>query len=67
MALFWSEKRGYLADVLLAEGYGPARQAVADTALRSNQLAAINVGLAPLEKARQAENKTLDMGGGTLK
>ncbi|MBN1765955.1 MAG: glycogen debranching enzyme N-terminal domain-containing protein [Sedimentisphaerales bacterium] len=53
ISLYWSDRRGYLADVLLANQYTRAGKAMADGALRFNQLAAINVNLVPLEHARQ--------------
>lgn len=45
LELFWLEDRGYLADVLLAGAGEPARQAVPDTALRSNGLFAVSLEL----------------------
>ncbi len=51
--LFWLEDHGYFADVLLAENGKPAQQAVPDTALRSNYLLAVSLGLATGERARR--------------
>ncbi|MBI3413752.1 MAG: glycogen debranching enzyme N-terminal domain-containing protein [Verrucomicrobia bacterium] len=43
--LFWLEDRGYLADALLAEAGQSAAQARVDSALRSNGLFAVSLGL----------------------
>ncbi len=51
--LFWREDCGWLADVLLADAGQPARQAVADSALRSNGLLAVALGLVVGERARR--------------
>jgi starch synthase (maltosyl-transferring) len=51
---FWLEDRNYLADVLIAKAGQPAREAVLDTALRSNYLFAISLGLVTGSKARTA-------------
>jgi len=51
--LFWDERRGYLADVLIAEGGVPAGRAAADPALRFNQLAAVQAGLVRADRARR--------------
>ncbi len=51
--LFWLEKEGWFSDVLLAEPSVPAGRAVADTALRSNCLFAISLGLVQGERARR--------------
>jgi predicted glycogen debranching enzyme len=53
ISLYWNEKRGYLADVLIAQKHTAAEKALADTSLRFNQLEAINAGLVPLDQARQ--------------
>jgi predicted glycogen debranching enzyme len=52
-SLFWYEKGGYFADVLLAGRNQPARAARADDALRSNCLFAISLDLASPERARR--------------
>jgi starch synthase (maltosyl-transferring) len=52
--LFWLEKEGYLADVLLAPHGQPAQAATPDTALRSNYLLAIALGLLEAAPARRA-------------
>jgi predicted glycogen debranching enzyme len=51
--LFWSEEKGYYADVLIAGRGGPAKQAVADDALRSNCLLVVSLGLSSGERARR--------------
>ncbi len=51
--LFWRENDGWYADVLLAEPNEPAARAVSDSALRSNCLFAISLGLADGERARR--------------
>jgi predicted glycogen debranching enzyme len=43
--LFWLEEKGYLSDVLLAKSDQPAARATHDTALRSNCLIPISLGL----------------------
>lgn len=50
---FWIEERGYLADLLIAPAGTPAAAAEVDTALRSNNLFAISLGLIKGEKARR--------------
>ncbi len=54
LPLFWNDKRNYLADVLLTDAFGPATKSLPDSALRFNQLSAINAGLVPPDKARKA-------------
>ncbi len=54
LELFWMEKAGYLSDVLLCGARTPARQAVQDTALRSNQLFGISLGLLKGTAARRS-------------
>ncbi|MCK5270546.1 MAG: glycogen debranching enzyme family protein, partial [Sedimentisphaerales bacterium] len=53
MDWYWSDKREYLADVLIADRNTLADKAPPDSSLRFNQLAAINANLVPLEEARQ--------------
>ncbi len=50
---FWLENYGYLADVLLAKANTPAFDAQPDTALRSNGLLAVTLGLLSGVKARR--------------
>ena len=50
--LFWIEKQGWLADVLLAAQGQPARAAVPQDALRPNMLLAVTLGLVKGERAR---------------
>jgi hypothetical protein len=50
---FWLEERGYFADLLVAESGKPASLAAVDTALRSNCLIAISLGLAAGERAQR--------------
>ncbi len=56
---FWLEESGYLADCLLAHPGQPAAEAVRDTALRSNCLLAISLGLLPGERARRCVEAAL--------
>lgn len=51
---FWLEDRGWFADLLIAPAGVPALQAVSDTALRSNQLLAVSLGLVDGTRARRA-------------
>lgn len=51
--LFWLEDRGYLADTLLARAGTPAASATADTALRSNCLIPVALGLVTGDRARR--------------
>ena len=51
--LFWLEDHGFYADVLRAHQGTPARQAVAEDALRSNCLFLISLDLATGERARR--------------
>jgi predicted glycogen debranching enzyme len=53
MRLYWQPNRHYLSDVLLTSQALPAGQAQPDTALRFNQLTAIEAGLVPFEEARK--------------
>ena len=50
---FWLEDRGYLADLLIAQRHEPAASAQVDTALRSNYLLAISLGLLTGDRARR--------------
>jgi glycogen debranching enzyme/glycosidase len=45
LKFFWLEERGYLADLLIARAGQPAGDAVVDTALRSNSLLAVTLGV----------------------
>ena len=56
---FWLEDRGYLADLLIAQRREPAACAQADTALRSNYLLAISLGLLTGDRARRAVDAAL--------
>lgn len=51
--LFWLEKRGYFADLLIAAKNQGAADAVVDDALRSNYLFAVSLGLITGEQARR--------------
>jgi predicted glycogen debranching enzyme len=51
--LFWLEKQGWYSDVLLCESGVPAESATPDTALRSNCLFAISLGLVNAARARR--------------
>ncbi|MBU6400029.1 MAG: glycogen debranching enzyme N-terminal domain-containing protein [Verrucomicrobia bacterium] len=59
-SLFWLEDRGYLADVLLAGPGRPAAEATRDTALRSNGLLAVSLGLIGGERARRCVEVALN-------
>jgi glycogen debranching enzyme len=50
---FWLEGQGYLADGLWIEPGRPAHQAVVDTALRSNMLLPVSLGLVDGPRARR--------------
>lgn len=50
---FWLEDRGYLADVLLAAKGTSAKDATADSALRSNGLFAVSLGILSGDRARR--------------
>ena len=54
MRWFWDSDRHYLVDVLLLTAKAGPIEAIIDTALRFNQLAALHAGLVPLPQARQA-------------
>jgi glycogen debranching enzyme len=51
--LFWLENQGWFADCLLARPGVPARDATPDTALRSNMLFPISLGLVADARARR--------------
>jgi glycogen debranching enzyme len=57
---YWFEEGGYLADLLVAARGVPAAQAVPDTALRSNYLFAISLGLLEGDQARRAVNAAIE-------
>jgi predicted glycogen debranching enzyme len=50
---FWREEKGYFADVLLAKPGQPAATAVTDTALRSNCLLVVSLGLVEGDRAKR--------------
>ncbi len=56
---FWLPEQGWFSDVLLARKNQPASEAVVDTALRSNYLLAISLGLVTGEQARRAVQAAL--------
>jgi starch synthase (maltosyl-transferring) len=56
---FWLKDKGYFADVLFAGANRPAADAVPDTALRSNGLFAVSLGLVTGEKARRCVEAAL--------
>lgn len=57
--LYWLEDRGYFADCLIAKSGKPAASAPVDTALRSNGLFAIALGLVGGEKAQHCVDAAL--------
>jgi starch synthase (maltosyl-transferring) len=57
--LFWLEEHGWLADVLLAGPGVSARASVADTALRSNCLFAVTLGLLSGDRAQRCVDAAL--------
>jgi glycogen debranching enzyme len=59
LKLFWLEERGYLADLLIAKPGQPAAEASVDTALRSNSLLAITLGLLTGERAQRSVEAAL--------
>jgi predicted glycogen debranching enzyme len=59
LRFFWIEEKGYLADCLLAGPGQRAASAVQDTALRSNYLFAVSLGLLTGERARHCVQATL--------
>jgi predicted glycogen debranching enzyme len=56
---FWIEERGWVADLLVAAASVPARDAVRDTALRSNGLLAVSLGLLTGQRARRTVDAAL--------
>ena len=56
---FWLEEKGWVSDLLVARPFVPASEAVADTALRSNGLLAISLGLLTGERARRTVDAAL--------
>jgi glycogen debranching enzyme/glycosidase len=59
LKLFWLEERGYLADLLIARPGQPAAEATVDTALRSNSLLAVTLGLLTGERAQRSVDAAL--------
>jgi starch synthase (maltosyl-transferring) len=53
LRLYWMEAQGYFADCLLARAGQDAASAILDTALRSNYLFAISLGLVSGQQARR--------------
>jgi len=51
--LFWIEELGYPADLLIASSNQPAKEALVDTALRSNCLFTVSLGLLEGSQARR--------------
>lgn len=60
LKLFWLEERGYLADLLIAKPNQPAREAVVDTALRSNCIFAVSLDLLTGERAKRCVEAALN-------
>ncbi len=56
---FWLEEQGWFADQLIAKPGGSARDATPDTALRSNMLFAISLGLVKGERAQRCVDAAL--------
>ena len=56
---FWLEDRGYFADLLIAGRGKPAAAAIMDTALRSNGLFAVSLGLVTGERAQRCVDAAL--------
>jgi predicted glycogen debranching enzyme len=56
---FWLEEQGWMADLLVAAAAVPARNARPDTALRSNGLLAVSLGLLTGERARRTVDAAL--------
>ncbi len=56
---FWLEEQGWFADCLLARPGVPAREATRDTALRSNMLFPISLGLIGGERGRRCVDAAL--------
>jgi glycogen debranching enzyme len=59
LKFFWLEDRGYLADLLIAQRGQPAGEATVDTALRSNCLFAVSLGLLTGERAQRCVEAAL--------
>lgn len=57
--LFWLEEEGWMSDLLIARPGQPAAEATRDTALRSNSLLVISLGLLTGERARQCVDAAL--------
>lgn len=51
--IFWSERLGWYADCLRAPAHTPAKQAAVDTALRSNCVLAVSLGIVTGDRARR--------------
>jgi predicted glycogen debranching enzyme len=58
-SLFWLEREQRLADLLIARPDQPAREATLDTALRSNALFAVSLGLLTGDRARRCVDAAL--------
>ena len=56
---FWLENRGYFGDLLIGGPGKPASGAVVDTALRSNYLFAVSLGLVSGERAQKSVEAAL--------
>ncbi len=59
LKFFWLEERGYLADLLIARPGQSAAEATADTALRSNSMVAVTLGLLAGERAQRCVDAAL--------
>jgi predicted glycogen debranching enzyme len=59
MKYFWLEEKGYFADLLIARPGQPAAAATVDTALRSNGLFAVSLGLLSGERAKRCVEAAL--------
>ena len=57
--LFWSDRRGHYADVLLARACEPAAKAVVDDSLRSNCLFVVSLGLVAGQRAQRCVEAAL--------
>lgn len=58
--LFWREDLGYLSDLLVAASGTTAKDAIQDSALRSNQVLAVLLGFVGGEKAKRIVNAVRD-------
>jgi predicted glycogen debranching enzyme len=56
---FWLEEKGWISDLLVARPFVSARDAQADTALRSNGLFAVSLGLLSGDRARRTVDAAL--------